>query len=75
MYSWGDDDDKLAKLHAKAVVVDRRDLLVTSANLTGHGVSGNLELGARLSGRPARQAHDHVIGLIADGTFSREQLW
>lgn len=75
VYSWGDDDDEIAKLHAKAVVVDRRDLLVTSANFTGHGVSGNLELGVRLVGQPAQQAHDHVMSLIADGTFSREQLW
>ena len=75
VYGWGDDGDPIAKLHAKVIVVDRRDLLVTSANLTGHGMSGNLELGARLSGRPAQQAHDHVIGLIADGTFRRECLW
>ena len=75
VYTWGDDDDKIAKLHAKVIVVDRRDLLVTSANLTGHGMSGNLELGARLTGRPARQAHDHILGLIANGTFTREEPW
>lgn len=75
VYSWGDDNDEIAKLHAKVLVVDRRDLLITSANLTGHGLSGNLELGARLVGRPAQQAHDHVVGLIGDGTFTREQLW
>ena len=72
IYSWGDDDDRIAKLHAKVIIVDRRDLLVTSANLTGHGMSGNLELGARLIGRPAEQAHDHVLDLITDGTFLRE---
>ena len=75
VYSWGDDNDEIAKLHAKVLIVDRRDLLITSANLTGHGLSGNLELGARLVGRPAQQAHDHVVGLIGDGTFTREQLW
>ena len=75
VYSWSDDNDEIAKLHAKVIIVDRRDLLVTSANLTGHGMSGNLELGARLIGQPAQQAHDHVIGLIADGTFAREHLW
>ncbi|MYH44838.1 MAG: hypothetical protein F4017_00905 [Acidimicrobiaceae bacterium] len=75
VYSWGDDNDEIAKLHAKVLIVDRRDLLITSANLTGHGLSGNLELGARLVGRPAQQAHDHVVGLIGDRTFTREQLW
>ena len=75
VYTWGDDDDQIAKLHAKVIVVDRRDLLITSANLTGHGMSGNLELGARLTGRPARQAHDHILGLISNGTFTREEPW
>ena len=72
IYSWGDDNDRIAKLHAKVIIVDRRDLLVTSANLTSHGMSGNLELGARLIGRPAKQAHDHVLNLITDGTFLKE---
>jgi phosphatidylserine/phosphatidylglycerophosphate/cardiolipin synthase-like enzyme len=75
VYSWGDDDDEIAKLHAKVMVVDRRDLLVTSANLTRHGMSGNLELGVRLIGRPAEQAHDHVLDLITRGTFTPEKPW
>jgi phosphatidylserine/phosphatidylglycerophosphate/cardiolipin synthase-like enzyme len=75
VYSWGDEDDRIAKLHAKLVVVDRRDMLVTSANLTGHGMSGNLELGARLEGRPAERAHDHVMDLITSKVFARERLW
>ena len=75
VYGWGDDDDRIAKLHAKVIIVDRRDLLVTSANLTGHGMSGNLELGARLVGRPAQQAHDHVLRLITSGAFVREDVW
>ncbi|WP_419837065.1 DISARM system phospholipase D-like protein DrmC [Candidatus Poriferisodalis sp.] len=75
VYIWGDDDDQIAKLHAKVIAVDRRDLLITSANLTSHGLSGNLELGTRLVGRPAAQAHDHVFGLISNGTFVRERLW
>ena len=75
VYSWGDDDDRIAKLHAKMIIVDRRDLLVTSANLTGRGMSGNLELGIRLVGRPAEQAHDHVLKLITSGAFVREGSW
>lgn len=74
LYSWGDEDDQIAKLHAKVVVVDRRDVLVTSANLTGHGIAGNLELGARLVGRPAERAHDHVMDLITTEVF-RPEAW
>ena len=74
-YRWGDDNNEIAKLHAKSVIVDRRDLLITSTNLTSHGMSGNLELGARLIGQPAEQAHDHVLDLITSGAFTREALW
>ena len=75
VYSWSDDDDRIAKLHAKVLVVDRRDLLVTSANLTGDAMSSNLELGARLIGEPAEQAHDHILDLITRGTFIQEEPW
>jgi len=39
-------DDHMAALHAKATIVDGRRLLLTSANLTYHGLGGNIELGA-----------------------------
>ena len=74
VYCWSHDSDRIAKLHAKVIVVDRCDLLVTSANLTGHAMSGNLELGTRLIGNPAAQAHDHIVGLISSGVFTREEL-
>lgn len=39
------DHDQMASLHAKAVVTDGRRMLLTSANLTYHGLGGNIELG------------------------------
>jgi phosphatidylserine/phosphatidylglycerophosphate/cardiolipin synthase-like enzyme len=52
------------KLHAKALVVDRLEALVTSANMTLHGLQANLELGLRVRG-PQAQAialrFDHLI--------------
>ena len=75
VFSWDDGEDEIAKLHAKVLVVDRRDLLVTSANLTGHGMVGNLELGTRTIGRPAEHADDHVMDLIAEGFFRLESPW
>lgn len=75
VYSWGDEEDDIAKLHAKLVVVDRADMLVTSANLTAHGIAGNLELGVRVEGRPAEHAHDHVLDLIRAEVFRKEDLW
>ena len=74
LYSWQDEEDAIAKLHAKVLVVDRRDLLITSANLTGHGMKSNLEFGLRVLGRPAAEATDHLEGLIRIGDFE-PVLW
>jgi phosphatidylserine/phosphatidylglycerophosphate/cardiolipin synthase-like enzyme len=45
-----------ASMHAKCLLVDSRDLLVTSANFTFHGLRGNIEIGVRLGGAPAMEA-------------------
>ena len=53
-----------ASMHAKCLLVDGRDLLVTSANFTFHGLHGNIEIGVRLSGAPAaeaRQVFSHLV--------------
>ncbi len=60
------------KLHAKAIVVDRLDLLVTSANLTFHGMESNLELGLRVKGTPAAAVAQRFEELIAAGVL---RLW
>ena len=49
------DDRTTGKMHAKVVLVDENDLLVTSANFTHHGQAVNVEYGIRLSGEPARR--------------------
>lgn len=52
------------KMHAKVLVVDRVEVLVTSANLTYHGLSENIELGLRVRGPQAAaiaQRFDHLI--------------
>lgn len=59
-------------LHAKAVVADARAAFVTSANLTGHGLGANMELGLLVTGGaiPPRLTV-HFDELIAQGTLSR----
>lgn len=61
-------------LHAKAVVADARAAFVTSANLTGHGLGSNMELGllVRGGGIPGRLT-SHFDELIARGTLRRVQ--
>jgi hypothetical protein len=68
IYQWTDSKEH-AKLHAKVVVADSRDVLVTSANLTGAAVGSNLEVGLRVRGEPARRTAEHFHALIADGMF------
>ena len=38
-------EDKMAALHAKILVVDKKKSLVSSANLSYHGLEGNIEMG------------------------------
>lgn len=45
-----------ASMHAKCLLIDSSDLLVTSANFTFHGLRGNIEIGIRLGGAPAAEA-------------------
>jgi len=71
IWSWQHGSDTIAKLHAKVIVVDRRDVLITSANLTGHGIDTNLELGLRVLGQPAEDTAAHFDQLIQDGEFER----
>jgi len=71
IWSWQHESDSMAKLHAKVIVVDRRDVLITSANLTSHGIDKNLELGLRVLGQPAEDAAYHFERLIQDGEFDK----
>lgn len=57
------------KLHAKVLVVDRLQALVTSANLTYHGLKENLEIGLRIWGPQARTISEKFDHLIAESVL------
>lgn len=59
------------KLHAKVIVADRRDALVTSANLTHAGLLENLEMGFRVQGAMAGAVVRHFDLLIEEGILER----
>jgi len=62
----------IAAMHAKAAVADGRSALVTSANLTGHALAANMELGLLIQGGPVpRRVAAHFAELIATGTLRR----
>jgi len=56
--------DVYFKIHAKMIVVDKFDLLVTSANLTWHGMTNNFEIGLRVRGSTAEKAEALIRNLI-----------
>ena len=55
-----------ASMHAKCLLADASDLLVTSANFTFHGLHGNIEIGVRLRGAPAAEARKIFSHLVED---------
>lgn len=73
VYSYTVEEDELAKLHAKVLIVDDRDLFVSSANLTGYGYAVNLEFGVRVQGTPAIRASEHFAALVRSGLVETVQ--
>jgi cardiolipin synthase A/B len=75
IFRWANAErDEMAAIHAKLLVGDRFDALVTSANLTYHGLQGNLEMGLRVKGRPAAEIQDRFQDLIHDGDLVSWEL-
>jgi phosphatidylserine/phosphatidylglycerophosphate/cardiolipin synthase-like enzyme len=58
------DSAPYASMHAKCLLVDASDLLVTSANFTFHGLHGNIEIGVRIGGVPAAEARKIFSHLV-----------
>ena len=52
-------DEKHLKLHAKVLVADRNDALVTSANLTMYALDRNMEMGVRVQRQPSERIAQH----------------
>lgn len=52
--------EKHLKLHAKVMVADESDALVTSANLTWYAMDRNIEMGVRVTGQPAAVIAAHI---------------
>jgi phosphatidylserine/phosphatidylglycerophosphate/cardiolipin synthase-like enzyme len=67
----GKSDDKMAALHAKTIVVDDEKTLISSANLSYHGLEGNIEIGALIKSKTkAMQVHSVFDDLKRQKVFS-----
>jgi phosphatidylserine/phosphatidylglycerophosphate/cardiolipin synthase-like enzyme len=59
-------------LHAKAIVADAKLAFVTSANLTGHAIAYNIELGLLVrSAEAAERIDGYVRGLMECGDLAQ----
>lgn len=70
-YEWSPDDrspvrGRIGSMHAKAAIADEQVAFVTSANLTGSAIEGNMELGVLIRGGPVpRRLVRHFLMLFA----------
>lgn len=70
VYVFNKNDDKMAALHAKIISVDNQVSLVSSANLSYHGLQGNIEIGTLItSQRVAKQIKDLLEQLLFQKVF------
>ena len=53
-----------SSLHAKVLIIDSKEILITSANLTGRGMTRNLEMGLLHTGKSAKEAETLIQTLI-----------
>ncbi|WP_303785292.1 DISARM system phospholipase D-like protein DrmC [Azovibrio restrictus] len=60
------------RVHAKLAVADGRDAFITSANLTGHALDKNMEVGLVIRGGPVPAGlRSHLHALIDTGIIDR----
>ena len=60
------DDGQKSSLHAKVLIIDSKEILITSANMTGRGMTRNLEMGVRHTGKAAAEAEELIAALISN---------
>lgn len=65
-------DGRCGTLHAKTLVGDDDELLVSSANFTGNALALNMELGVRVRGGPLpRRVREHFEELMTGGVLRK----
>ena len=61
--------EKDSSLHAKTILIDDSEALITSANMTGRAVTRNIEFGVRVKGKVARNSRKLLEKLLDKGYF------
>jgi HKD family nuclease len=63
VYTYKSKEEK-SSLHAKVLIIDSEQLLITSANLTGRAITRNVEIGIKHIGKSAKDAEELVDSLV-----------
>lgn len=72
IYNYSNESDAMAALHAKVISIDRKETLITSANLSYHGQEGNIELGTHIVSENIAKHLDGVLtSLIKQKVFNK----
>lgn len=61
IYNYPKQDDKMSALHAKVISIDKKETLITSANLSYHGQEGNIELGTHITSEDIAKQVDEIF--------------
>ena len=68
VYTFNKNDNKMAALHAKIISVDNQISLVSSANLSYHGLQGNIEIGILIT---SNKVAKEIKGLLEQLLFQK----
>ena len=72
LYNYANNDDKMAALHAKIILADSERAIISSANLSYHGMAGNIEMGTLVhSVKLGKQIEEFFKSLVFQKVFSK----
>lgn len=71
IYTRKDEQHGFYKVHAKVIIIQDREMLVSSANLTELGTEVNFEIGLFVRGRIVKNMATLISKMIQNGYFSR----
>lgn len=74
LYNYANNDDKMAALHAKIILADGKRAIISSANLSYHGMSGNIEMGTLINSvKLGKQIEEFFKSLVFQKVFNKIQ--
>ena len=72
LYDYANKEDKMAALHAKIILADSERAIISSANLSYHGMAGNIEMGTLVhSVKLGKQIDEFFQSLIFQKIFNK----